>query len=117
MGGSPEPVEATPTRPIGSRLAWASERAIVALKPGNAGGAKGPYFGCVSEEEKEEVIDDKSATPRKIRELQKRLYEKAKQVSHQSALREPVAKSVGKPDAGNRHVRFDERGRETTGCQ
>jgi hypothetical protein len=22
-------------------------------------------------------------------------------------------KSVGKPDAGNRHVRFDERGRET----
>src|SRR6266487_3703870 len=31
-------------------------------------------------------------------------------------LREPVVKSVGKPDAGNRHVRFDERGRETTGC-
>jgi len=86
------------------------------MKPGNAGGAKGPYFGDVSEEEKEEVIDDKSDTPRKIRELQKRLYEKAKQVSHQSALREPVAKSVGKPDAGNRHVRFDERGRETTGC-
>src|SRR5260370_15595540 len=31
-------------------------------------------------------------------------------------LREPVVKSVGKPDAGNRHVRFDERGRETAGC-
>ena len=28
-------------------------------------------------------------------------------------LREPDKKSVGKPDAGNRHVRFDERGRET----
>ena len=24
-------------------------------------------------------------------------------------------KSVGKPDAGNRHVRFDERGKETGG--
>jgi hypothetical protein len=24
---------------------------------------------------------------------------------------------VGKPDARNGHVRFDERGRETTGCQ
>jgi len=33
-----------------------------------------------------------------------------------ACLREPVVKSVGKPDAGNRHVRFDERGRETTGC-
>jgi len=75
-------VEETPTRSIGSRLAWVSERVIVALKPGNAGGAKGPYFGCVSEEEKEEVIDDESATPRTIRELQKKLYEKAKQVSN-----------------------------------
>jgi hypothetical protein len=28
-------------------------------------------------------------------------------------LRGPDQKSVGKPDAGNRHVRFDERGRET----
>jgi len=52
------------------------------MKPGNAGGAKGPYFGCVSEGGKEEVIDDESATPRKIRELQKKLYEKAKQVSN-----------------------------------
>src|SRR5262249_28546562 len=25
-------------------------------------------------------------------------------------------KLVGKPDAGNRHVRFDERGQETEGC-
>ena len=28
-------------------------------------------------------------------------------------LRGSGVKSVGKPDAGNRHVRFDERGRET----
>ena len=32
-------------------------------------------------------------------------------------VREPLVKSVGKPDARNGHVRFDERGRETTGCQ
>jgi hypothetical protein len=28
-------------------------------------------------------------------------------------LREPMTNPVGKPDAGNRHVRFDERGWET----
>ena len=28
-------------------------------------------------------------------------------------IREPMMKTVGKPDAGNRHVRFDERGWET----
>ena len=28
-----------------------------------------------------------------------------------------MVKSVGKPDARNGHVRFDERGRETGGCQ
>jgi hypothetical protein len=29
----------------------------------------------------------------------------------------PAVKLVGKPDAGNRHVRFDERGRETGRCR
>src|SRR5580658_2471676 len=32
-------------------------------------------------------------------------------------FRELMVKSVGKPDARNGHVRFDERGRETGGCQ
>jgi hypothetical protein len=32
-------------------------------------------------------------------------------------FRELAVKSVGEPDAGNPHVRFDERGRETSGCQ
>ena len=32
-------------------------------------------------------------------------------------FREPVVKSVGRPDALVGHVRFDERGRETTGCR
>src|SRR5665213_480795 len=30
-----------------------------------------------------------------------------------ASCREPAMKPVGKPDAGNPHVRFDERGRET----
>jgi len=62
-------------------------------------------------------------TPSKIRELQKKLYVKAKQEQAGGhSLPEgspglscvmPDVKSVGKPDAGNRHVRFDERGGET----
>jgi hypothetical protein len=51
-------------------------------------------------------------TPIKIREFQRKLYAKAKQEPH-AELRVPRVKSVGKPDAGDRHVRFDERGRET----
>ena len=62
-------------------------------------------------------------TPGKIRELQTKLYVKAKQEqAGVLSLPEgtprrfcvmPGVKSVGKPDAGNRHVRFDERGGET----
>jgi hypothetical protein len=32
-------------------------------------------------------------------------------------FRESAMKPVGKPDAGNPHVRFDERGWETGDCQ
>jgi hypothetical protein len=35
---------------------------------------------------------------------------------YQSAFVGVAGKPVGKPDARNGHVRFDERGRETTGC-
>jgi hypothetical protein len=48
------------TRPQGWRPAWVSERAILVMKPGNAGRAKGPRFGCVSEEGKKAVIGDES---------------------------------------------------------
>ena len=56
-------------------------------------------------------------TPEKIRNLQKKLYLKAKAEPTQSCC-EAVAvcfemKPVGEPDAGNPHVRFDERGGET----
>src|SRR3989442_353609 len=41
--GSPGPA-GDRTSPSGRRLAWDSERVIVAKKPGNAGGAKDPNF-------------------------------------------------------------------------
>jgi hypothetical protein len=75
-------------------------------------------------------------TPLSIRTLLKRLYPAAKtaadlvllgafaiarcfdsahQLSVAAVCRE--VKPVGKPDAGNPHVRFDERGRETERCR
>src|SRR5215831_3627716 len=60
-------------------------------------------------------------TPEKIRTLQRKLYCKAKaepaSASNARAERPVVClavKPAGKPDAGNRHVRFDERGLDTT---
>jgi len=55
-------------------------------------------------------------TPDKISSLQRKLYGKAKAepVGRRCG---PAMKSVGKPDAGNPHVRFDERGRETERCR
>jgi hypothetical protein len=52
------------------------------------------------------------ATPERIRSLQRKLYCKAKAVAACLTM-----KPVGKPDAGNPHVRFDERGRETGRCR
>ena len=59
-------------------------------------------------------------TPSKLRELQIKLYRKAKNepkcrrvALRWSLVRESTVKPVGKPDAGNPHVRFDERGWET----
>jgi hypothetical protein len=47
-------------------------------------------------------------TPERIRRLQRKLYLKAKADAVGLGV-----KPVGEPDAGNPHVRFDERGRET----
>ena len=56
-----------------------SDRAIVARKPGNAGGAKGPAFRHASEAKEVQAIDVSLITPERIRNLQKKLYLKAKQ--------------------------------------
>ncbi len=61
------------------------------------------------------------ATPTVIRSLQRKLYRKAKErpLLHRRRLRPGffsvrlAMKPVGEPDAGDRHVRFDERGWET----
>jgi hypothetical protein len=37
----------------GGRPVWESERAIRPMRPGNAGGGKGPYFWCACEGGKE----------------------------------------------------------------
>jgi len=64
-------------------------------------------------------------TPTMIQVLQRKLYRVAKE---ESTLRRwrlrsvlcsvcPTMKPVGEPDAGNPHVRFDERGWETERCR
>ncbi len=60
-------------------LGGESDRAMVARKPGNSGGAKGPDLRHASEAEEDQAIDMSLTTPEKIRNLQKKLYLKAKQ--------------------------------------
>jgi hypothetical protein len=64
-------------------------------------------------------------TPTMIRTHQRKLYRKAKEENQlrRRRLRPEffsvclTVKPVGEPDAGNRHVRFDERGWETERCR
>jgi hypothetical protein len=64
-------------------------------------------------------------TPTVIRILQRKLYRKAKESKppRRGRLRPGLfsvcltVKPVGEPDAGDRHVRFDERGWETERCR
>src|SRR5262249_15942736 len=65
-------------RQKGRRPVWESERAIQPVRPGNAGGGKGPYFWCACEEGKERGLTMSLPTPSKLRELQIKLYRKAK---------------------------------------
>jgi RNA-directed DNA polymerase len=48
------------------------------LKPGNAGGGKGPDFWCAFEDGEVKVIGESLTTPTTIRTLQRKLYRKAK---------------------------------------
>src|SRR6266566_812684 len=64
-------------------------------------------------------------TPTVIRTLQRKLYRQAKESKppRRGRLRPELfsvcltVKPVGEPDAGDRHVRFDERGWETERCR
>jgi hypothetical protein len=64
-------------------------------------------------------------TPTAIRVHQRKLYRtvKERKASRRGRLRPALfsvcraVKPVGEPDAGNRHVRFDERGWETERCR
>ena len=53
------------------------------------------------------------ATPNQIRTLPRKLYHKAKEEPLCGLPVSLVVNPVGEPDAGNPHVRFDERGWET----
>jgi len=64
----------------GDRSWQESEGLIVLLKPGNAGGGKGPWFGyAYPTSERRKGIGSNLVTPEKIRELRRKLYAKAKQ--------------------------------------
>jgi hypothetical protein len=95
------------------------------LKPGNAGGAKGPDFWCAFEDGEVKVIGDEPANTDNDPDPSE------KAVSQGEGEKQPrrcrlrpeffsvclAVKSVGEPDAGNPHVRFDERGWETERCR
>ena len=73
-----EPGVAAPNVALGRRLERESERDIVPLKPGNSGGGKVPCFRCAFEEGEDRRIGVSLETPEKIRNLQRKLYCKAK---------------------------------------
>jgi len=92
-------------------VASAAERLVVALKPSNVGGAKGPHFGRVGGRDNGIAIGFGLAT-------QKEPERPGSDSTVRRRLRRwrgrgPAVKLVGEPDAGNPPVRFDEREVET----
>ena len=91
---------------------WESDRAIRALKPGNAGRAKGPDFRRAVEEAAEGDIGESLFKPH----ADPKVFEAALspgEASRGNDCVDPTTKPVGKPGAGNPHAGFDERGWET----
>src|SRR5215510_11148233 len=93
------------------------------MMSGNAGGAKDPDFWRAFEDGEVKVIGDEPATPTTIRVHQRLLCRLAKTDQRPKALSRDAStdgpsvvcltlKPVGKPGAGNRHARSDERGWE-----
>jgi hypothetical protein len=95
------------------------------LKPGNAGGAKGPDFWCAFEDGEVKVIGDEPAnTNYDPGPLEKAVSkDEGEKLAASTTLAAQLfsvclsMKPVGEPDAGDRHVRFDERGWETERCR
>ena len=83
-----------------------SERPILPEKPGNAGGGKGPWFKSNARRSKGKEIGVSLITPEGVWQLQEALQAKALVCERMNPLER-------KPDAGDSHVRFDERGVET----
>ena len=83
-----------------------SERPILPEKPGNAGGGKGPWFKSNARRSKGKEIGVSLITPESVWQLQEALHAKALVCERMNPLER-------KPDAGDSHVRFDERGVET----
>src|SRR5262249_8833139 len=101
------------------------ERVIIPLNLGKPGGGKGPVFWCALEDGEVTVIGDEPANTDCDPDPSEKLYRKAKErkLLHKRRLRPQLfsvcltMKPVGEPDAGDRHVRFDERGWETERCR
>jgi hypothetical protein len=96
------------------------------MKPGNAGGGKDPDFWCARDDGDAGVIGLWPANTKiKWPDPSERAVSRGEDVRASCAYavcngRDIVGltvKPVGKPDAGNPHVRFDERGRETERCR
>ena len=79
-----------------------AERFAVPLKPGNAGGGKGPQFKTDAIRGEGPLEIGQPINSASVQKLQKALHAKAKAWS-----------LVREPDAGDLHVRFDERDVET----
>ena len=107
LGGRRRPTTGTsgePVRPVWSREK--SERFIVTMKARNGAGAKGPHLVDVNSEAQDRAMAParEIATTIKVPALPRTLSRTAK--SWHSIAR--AVNGLGKPDAGNPPVRFDE---------
>ena len=93
-------------------VASVAERLVVASKPGNAGGAKGPRFGHVAGRDKGIAIGSGLATKENPSVPETTVWS-GEGSAPQSVIGGLTVKPVGEADAGNPRVRFDEREVET----
>jgi hypothetical protein len=88
------------------------------LKPGNAGRAKGPDFWCAFEDGEVMVIGgepvntnyDPGPSEKAVSKGEGGNLPRSLRLRHRFFSVSLPVKPVGEPDAGDRHVRFDERG-------